>query len=356
MGVSEEKVYQALAKVMIPGSEKNIVSLGMVKDVTMEDGEVSLSILLSAEAQSMQQDLMQACEKAVKEVEGVRRVVVRFPLVEQGGGQQQQVAQEEEILIPDVKNVILVGSGKGGVGKSTVALNLALAIKRKGARVGLMDADIYGPSIPTMLGAKNVKPTGDPETEKMRPIEIFGIKTISVGYLMDEGTPVIWRGPLLGSIITQFLGDVIWGELDYLIVDLPPGTGDVQLTFAQKISATGAVLVTTPQDVALSDVYRAKAMFDKVNIPTLGIIENMSAFKCPDCGAIHKIFPGEGAEKAGRELGIPVLGQIPMVMEISEGSDKGTPAMEIAPDSEYGQVFTKAANELSSAITKARAN
>jgi ATP-binding protein involved in chromosome partitioning len=243
-----------------------------------------------------------------------------------------------------IKNLILVGSGKGGVGKSTVAVHLALGLAQQGLRVGLLDADIYGPSIPTLLGPA-VKPSS-PDGKHILPVEKFGIKLMSMGYLVDPEAAMVWRGPMLAGAVTQFVSDVQWGELDYLIFDLPPGTGDVQLSLAQKFKVTGAVLVTTPQAVALADVVRAKAMFDRVRIPMLGLIENMSYFMCPSCDSRHEIFDHGGGERAAVRLGVPFLGRIPLEPKLRQSGDAGLPLFEAAPDSATAASFLQLATDL----------
>jgi ATP-binding protein involved in chromosome partitioning len=252
-----------------------------------------------------------------------------------------------ENLIPSVKNVVLIGSGKGGVGKSTVAANLALALRDTGASVGLLDADIYGPSIPIMMGAGQPQVT---EEQQMLPIDAHGIKVMSIGYLVDPNTAMIWRGPMLNGAVIQLLQDVAWGEIDYLIIDLPPGTGDVQLTLAQKIAVTGAVVVTTPQVVAVADVVRAKQMFDQVNITTLGVIENMSEFTCPDCGSTHAIFASGGGERAAANLGIEYLGSIPIDPRIRACGDGGSPLLVEHPDAPAAKAYRSIAERLAEQI------
>jgi ATP-binding protein involved in chromosome partitioning len=249
-----------------------------------------------------------------------------------------------ESLLPSVKNPILVASGKGGVGKSTVAVNLAVALGKTGARVGLLDADIYGPSIPIMMGIED--PPTMTDDKRIRPLRGHGIDVMSIGYLVDPDTAMIWRGPMLNGAVVQLLRDVAWGALDYLVVDLPPGTGDVQLTLAQRIPVTGAVVVTTPQAVALADVVRAKRMFDKVAIPTLGLIENMSSFVCPSCNTVHDIFARGGGEKAARELDIAFLGAIPIDPRIRAGGDTGTPTVVSHPDSTASRALMEIAGRL----------
>jgi ATP-binding protein involved in chromosome partitioning len=251
------------------------------------------------------------------------------------------------------KHLILVGSGKGGVGKSTVATHLALALAQQGHAVGLLDADIYGPSIPTLLGP--AKKPGSPDGKHIIPVEKFGIKLMSMGYLVDPDAAMIWRGPMLAGAVTQFVSDVQWGDLDYLIFDLPPGTGDIQLSLAQKFKVSGALLVTTPQAVALADVVRAKAMFDRVRITTLGLIENMSYFICDKCDARHEIFSYGGGEKAAAKLGIPFLGRIPIEPKIRACGDAGQPLFEVAPDSQSAQAFLKLASDLHTSVEKSAA-
>ncbi len=253
----------------------------------------------------------------------------------------------------EVRHVVLVASGKGGVGKSTVAANLALALQQKGYRVGLVDADVYGPSLPTMFGPAE-KP-GSPDGKRIYPVEKCGLKMVSMGYMVDPDVPMVWRGPMLAGAVTQFVTDVDWGELDYLVVDLPPGTGDVQLTLAQKFKVAGAVLVSTPQPVALADVKRAKAMFDKVQIEVLGVVENMSYFVCSQCDARHEIFSHGGAEKGAEQWGVPFLGRIPLETHVRVAGDEGTPVMVSAPESVTAQAMRSIANTLDAAVEVKRA-
>ena len=252
--------------------------------------------------------------------------------------------QPQNILIPNVKSKIAVASGKGGVGKSTVATNLAIALAQDGAQVGLMDADAYGPSIPTMMGAKE-QPQTSPE-KKLIPIVRHGIKLMSIGFLVPDEQALIWRGPMLHSAVRQFLGDVIWGELDYLIIDLPPGTGDVALSLTQSIPLTGGVIVTTPQDVALADVRRGTAMLDKLGVPILGVVENMSYFACPHCGERTDIFRRDGGAKTSEKLGTRFLGEIPLDAEVCTAGDLGVPIVASHPDSPQSQAFRSVAHQL----------
>jgi len=253
----------------------------------------------------------------------------------------------------NIRNTLLIASGKGGVGKSTVATNLALALARAGHRTGLLDADIYGPSIPTMLGEAERPRSADGKS--IAPIEIHGLKVMSMGYMVDPDTAMIWRGPMLAGAVLQFVSDVAWGELDYLIFDLPPGTGDIQLSIAQKLQVTGAVLVTTPQAVALADVVRAKVMFDRVRIKTLGVIENMSYFICPGCSDRHEIFAHGGGEKAAADLGLTFFGGIPLEPVVRIGGDSGQPVVVSAPQSASATAFVDIAGRLDAAVSEMRA-
>ncbi len=246
----------------------------------------------------------------------------------------------------NVKHTLAIASGKGGVGKSTVAANLALALHLKGKKVGLLDADIYGPSVPTLFGLKDKQPSVDPEKKKLLPIEKFGLKIMSIGFLMRENDAVIWRGPMIHKMIQQFLDDVYWGELDYLIIDLPPGTGDVQISLSQLLPLSGAVIVTTPQDVALSDVVRGIAMFEKVGIPVLGIIENMSYFSCPHCQGRSEIFSHGGGKFMAEKYKVALLGEIPLDLKTREGSDMGSPIVIQAPGSDPAKHFKEIADKL----------
>ncbi|MBI5509198.1 MAG: Mrp/NBP35 family ATP-binding protein [Deltaproteobacteria bacterium] len=266
-----------------------------------------------------------------------------------------RVGRESEVTMTGgIKNIILVASGKGGVGKSTVAVNLSLALAARKAQVGLLDADVYGPSIPTMLG--HAEPRQAEDGKRLKAIAKHGIELMSIGYLVDPNTAMIWRGPMLASAVTQFVTDVEWGELDYLVMDLPPGTGDIQLTLAQKFKVTGAVLVTTPQVVALSDVIRAKSMFDKVRIRTLGLVENMSYFICPTCDSRHEIFSHGGGESAAADLDIPFLGRIPIETAVREASDTGLPIVLKAPEAASAKAFFAIADTLQVAVQKINAD
>lgn len=342
--LTTEAVLAALKPVRDPELDRSLVELGMIKDVRIEGGHVSFLVELTTPACPLKAEIQADCERALTSLPGVIAVDVRFGAQVRGPGGTPGA----ENLIPTVKNTVLVASGKGGVGKSTVAVNLAVALGRTGARVGLLDADIYGPSIPIMMGITE-RPTLTAE-QRIRPLLGHGIEVMSIGYLVDPDTAMIWRGPMLNGAVIQLLRDVAWGELDYLIIDLPPGTGDVQLTVAQRVTVTGAVIVTTPQAVALADVVRAKRMFDKVNIATLGLVENMASFVCPSCNAVHDIFARGGGEKAAADLEIPFLGSIPIDPRIRAGGDGGTPMVVSHPDSPASAAFRQTASWLAGKI------
>ncbi len=323
------------------GLNENLAQL--VKDIKLIGTE--LDLLLYLPRNGLEGVLKERVEKAVTGLPDVDRVKVRFA---QSAPQQQKPAQTQVPVgqpaftkrkVPGIKHIVTVGSGKGGVGKSTVAANLALALSKLGYRVGLLDADIYGPSVPTLMGLKGERATVN-ERNKIVPVEKFGIKVLSIGFMLpSEDTPVIWRGPMLMKALTQFLFDVEWGELDYLILDLPPGTGDVQLTLAQNVDISGAVVVTTPQDVALADVKKATSMFKEVQIPVLGVIENMAYFVCPETGNRYYIFgKGKTAEFASA-YGLKILGSIPIDPLVAEKSDEGEPVVISFPDSEVSKAF-----------------
>jgi len=324
--LDETSILESLRIVRDPDLQRDIVSLGFVKDIRIEGKDVSFTIELTTPACPVREELKGAAIKAVREsVEGVAGVTV-----EMTSKVTRHENQQKADVLPGVKNTIAVASGKGGVGKSTVAVNLAVALAKDGAKVGLVDADIYGPSIPLMMGIK-----GRPRMngQRLLPMENWGVKVMSIGFLVDPMQAVIWRGPMASGAVKQFMSDVEWGELDYLVFDLPPGTGDIQLTLVQTIPLTGAVIVTTPQDISLADARKGFAMFGKVNVPVLGMIENMSYFICSHCGQRENIFDNGGGRKAAEELGVPFLGEIPIYTKIRVSGDIGKPVVmdETAP-------------------------
>jgi len=319
--MNKESVMVLLAEINDKNSERDLVSAGAVREVGIHEDSVSVDVRLGYPIAN------DGAELAARI--GSASVNVSFKVV-------PHKVQEDLKPLKSIANVIAVGSGKGGVGKSTTAVNLALALQREGARVGLLDADIYGPSIPNMLGVK-----GQPSTdgEKIIPKEAHGLKVMSIGFLVDEDSAMIWRGPMVTSALQQLLNDTLWGTLDYLIIDLPPGTGDIQLTLAQRIPTAGAVIVTTPQDIALLDARRALHMFRKVGVPVLGVVENMSTHICTACGHEEAIFGAGGGEQMAVDFEIPLLGKLPLAMEIRSSLDEGNPTVVKDPDSSLAQSY-----------------
>ncbi len=373
MSVTKPQVLEALKRIKGPDLSGNIVDLGMVSEVLVREGRVAFSITVPAERARELEPLRQAAEKVVKELAGVTGVTVVLTADTPKGGTAPQHAPEHARVaqararaavtsgnggarpaagaaasrgsgaIPGVKHMIAVASGKGGVGKSTTAVNIALGLQALGRKVGILDADIYGPSQPRLLGLK-----GRPQVVSgtaMRPMEAYGLKAISMGMMVDEDTPIVWRGPMVVQALNQMMRDVVWGELDALIVDMPPGTGDVQLSMAQQAPLSGAIIVSTPQDLALIDARKGLNMFKKVDVPVLGIIENMSYFLCPKCGERSDIFGHGGAEAEAKRLGVPFLGAVPLHMEIRTRSDAGQPVVAAAPDSENARIFREIAEK-----------
>ena len=317
--LNDTTITDALRKVQDPELHRDIVSLDMVKEINVDGTEVALKVDLTTPACPLKDQIGADIEAQVKAL-GASDVSIEW-----GAMVRRASAQKPENLVPGVKNIIAVASGKGGVGKSSVAVNLAASLALEGATVGLLDADITGPNIPQMMGVEG-QPTATPEG-KIAPLERYGVKVISIQFFVPEGQPIVWRGPLVGGAIQQFLRDVDWGELDYLVVDMPPGTSDAQLTLAQSVPVTGSVLVTTPQDVALADVEKALNMFERMSVPTLGIVENMSAFVCPHCDEPTEIFGRGGAERFAQAHGLHYFGGIPLDMKVRQGSDAGVPAV-----------------------------
>jgi ATP-binding protein involved in chromosome partitioning len=337
--LTEELVLDSLKQIIDPDLHKDIVTLGFIRDLRVDGGDVSFRIVLTTPACPVKEQMEAQATEIVRGLEGVSNVNVTMDAeVPQGRGVANNVA------IPGVKNIIAVSSGKGGVGKSTVAVNLAVALAQDGAKVGLMDADVYGPNVPIMLGAGGTQP--EVIGNKLIPTKAHGIKMISMALLVPPDKPMILRGPMLHGVVRQFLSDVDWGELDYLIVDMPPGTGDVQLSLAQLVPVQGAVLVTTPQEVSLADVRRAVKMFETVNVPVLGVIENMSYFIAPDTGNRYEIFGKGGGQKLCDEYGLNFLGQVPIGLEVREGGDRGVPVVVMAPGIEQSAAFRKVSEEV----------
>ncbi len=362
--VTKEMVLERLSRVKGPDLEGDIVSLNLVSDVLIDGGRVIFSINVPAERAKELEPLREAAEKVVSGLEGVSKVTVVLtaeqksgaapvrsaPRLDQAGdvpppmqaqaARAQAKAPTQTAGVPGIRSIIAVASGKGGVGKSTTSVNLALGLQAHGLSVGILDADIYGPSMPRLLGISS-KPTA--EGRILSPLEGYGLKVMSMGFLVEEDAPMIWRGPMVISALTQMLREVAWGELDVLVVDMPPGTGDAQLTMAQQVPLAGAVIVSTPQDIALVDARKGLNMFRKVNVPILGIIENMSYFLCPNCGARADIFGHGGAREEATRLGVPFLGEVPLHMDIRRHSDGGTPIVVSDPDSAHAATYKQIA-------------
>ncbi len=344
MPVTSEQVLHALRVVQDPDLKRDLVSLGFIKDVAIQGGRVSFKIELTTPACPVRDLMKEQAAEAVRALPGVSQVDITMT-----SQVRSSVSTPQGVLSPNIKNIILIASGKGGVGKSTVSANLALALARSGARVGVMDADVYGPSIPTILGI-TAQPEVD-EKNRITPVEHNGLRVISMGFFMKPEEAVVWRGPMLHKTVQQFLGGVFWGDLDYLLCDLPPGTGDVQLSLCQSIPITGAVIVSTPQDVALNVAQKAIAMFKKLNAPVLGMIENMSYYVCPHCGKRDDIFGSGGARHIAERLGIPFLGEIPLATPIRVASDAGKPIVVSDPNSAEAKALTKAAENLAAQVS-----
>jgi ATP-binding protein involved in chromosome partitioning len=341
---TEEQVLEALKSVRFPGLSRDIVSFGFVKDLAVGGGNVSFRLEVLTSSPRAAEEIQRDATERLRSLPGVNAVTIRLDVREPGPAPPRGavgVPPADAALLADVRFKIAVASGKGGVGKSTVAANLALALSRLGSRVGLMDSDIYGPSQQMMMGIDE-KPFLD-EGNQIVPIERFGVRVMSLGFLMDVDQPVIWRGPMVMKAVEQFLQDVSWGKLDFLVVDLPPGTGDAQLTLTQKIHLSGAVIVTTPQDVALIDARKGLAMFQKVNVPVLGIVENMSYFVCRKCGHREEIFKHGGGERTAKKLDVPFLGAIPLDPAVAIGGDAGVPIVAAEPESPVTHAFLRIA-------------
>jgi ATP-binding protein involved in chromosome partitioning len=349
MQVEQASVLEALKIVRDPDLNRDIVSLGFIKGLTVDGGRVAFTIELTTPACPVKDQMRDQARAAVMQLPGVSAVDVQLSArVREAVG-----ADGSRQTVPGVKNVIAVGAGKGGVGKTTVAVNLAIALSKCGGKVGLMDADIYGPNVPIMLGMKS-QLTND--GQKILPAEKYGLQVISMGFLTADDAPIIWRGPMLHGALQQFFREVRWTDLDYLVVDLPPGTGDVSLSLSQTVPVAGAIIVTTPQQVSLADSRRAAAMYRKLNIPPLGIIENMSYFVCTNCQHESDIFGHGGGERMATELGIPFVGRIPIYQPIREGSDVGVPLMISEPDSPAARAFMAAAERTAAQVSIASYN
>ena len=342
MSISEEQVKDALKAVKYPGFTRDIVSFGLVKSVNINNGEVAVQLAIATNDPNIPATIKNDAEKVLRGISGVQnaRILIDIHAPPAGAGATGMVTTR----IPGIKHVIAIASGKGGVGKSTIAANLAVALQQSGARVGLCDCDIYGPSILLMFGTRD-RPMAT-EENKIVPIEQYGLRLMSMGFLLDDTSPAILRGPMVTRYTQQFLRQVEWGELDYLVLDLPPGTGDIQLTIVQTVALAGAIIVTTPQEVALIDARKAATMFEKVNVPVLGLIENMSYFVSPSDGKRYDIFGNGGGEREAKRLRVPMLGQIPIDIATRESGDRGMPIVGEDPQSPVTAAFVKIARQL----------
>jgi ATP-binding protein involved in chromosome partitioning len=343
--VKREAVLAALGKVMEPELHRDLVSLNMIHDLTVEGNTVSFTIRLTTPACPMRGKIQADARQAVMAVAGVMDVVIKMDAMVLPDGKIQ------EVLNLSIGNAVAIASGKGGVGKSTVAVNTAVALAQSGARVGLLDADIYGPNIPTMMGVNELPPA---KNGKMSPAVVYGVKVMSIGFMVKPGQPIIWRGPMLHSAIRQFLNDVAWGELDYLIIDLPPGTGDAQLSLSQSIPLSGGVIVTLPQQVSLEDASRGLYMFRELNVPVLGVVENMSYLEMPD-GSQMDLFGSGGGKLLSDMAGVPFLGEIPIDPVVRIGGDRGVPVVVSHPESNSAKALRSVAEKIAAALSVAAA-
>jgi ATP-binding protein involved in chromosome partitioning len=353
----KKQIEQALEQVIYPGSDKSIVALGMVSEIFLSDSKAYFSLTVPADRAKELEPLRLAAEKATLDVPGVKAAVVALTANSRPSNASHTPApkappaaprpapqQQAKAGVPGIGSIIAVASGKGGVGKSTTAVNLALGLQALGLRVGVLDADIYGPSVPRLLGISGRPKQGEGRT--IMPMENYGLKVMSMGFLVDEEAAMIWRGPMVQSALMQMLREVVWGDLDVLVLDMPPGTGDVQLTIAQQVPLAGAVIVSTPQDLALIDARKGITMFRKVEVPLLGVIENMSYFIAPDTGKRYDIFGHGGAQAEAERIGVPFLGAVPLTMSIRETSDAGTPIVVSEPDGPQAQSYREIAEKV----------
>ena len=342
--LNKDSILNALRNIQDPDLHRDIVTLGFVKNLEIKGKDVSFRLELTTPACPVRDQFKADSEKVIRDaIPGVGTISI-----EMTSNVMSHMNDRKETILPGVKNTIAIASGKGGVGKSTVAVNFAVSLALDGAKVGFVDADVYGPSAPIMFGITEKPKMAN---QKLIPLEKHGVKVMSIGFLVDPMQAVIWRGPMASGAVKQFMSDVDWGELDYLVFDLPPGTGDIQLTLVQTIPLTGAVIVTTPQDVALADARKGLVMFTKVNVPVLGIVENMSYFTCSHCGQRENIFDSGGGSKTASELGVPFLGEIPIYTGIRVGGDKGVPVVSGEPESKHSQSIRQIARNIAAQIS-----
>ncbi len=331
---------------MDPDLHKDIVTLGFVKNLDIDAGKVRFTVELTTPACPVKDQLKKECEDKVAALPGVVSVDVTMTAAVRGAA-----PEANRLSIPGVRNLIAIASGKGGVGKSTVTVNLALALAKTGARVGLLDADVYGPSLPLMMGTRDARPQSD-ASNRIYPVEKYDLKLMSMGYLVPEDKPVVWRGPMVHGALTQFLTQVAWGELDYLLVDMPPGTGDAQLTMSQTAPLSGAIIVTTPQEVSLIDARKGLKMFQSVQVPVLGIVENMAGFVCGHCDQVTSVFRTGGGEKLAKESGVPLLGSLPLDPTIAEAGDAGVPLVVSHPESTVATLYSRLAGQVAARLSQ----
>jgi len=349
MAVTEASVEAALKGLADPNTGRDFVTAKAVRKITVTGDDVAIDLALGYPAKSQHETLRKLVQDAVGKVPGVRRVTVAITTKVIAHKVQQGVK-----LVPGVKNIVAVASGKGGVGKSTTAVNLALALASEGATVGVLDADIYGPSQPMMLGISGRPESKDGKT--LEPMEAYGVQAMSIGFMIDADTPMVWRGPMVTQALEQLLKDTNWREVDYLVVDMPPGTGDIQLTLAQKVPVTGAVIVTTPQDIALIDARKGLKMFEKVNVPIVGIVENMSIHVCSNCGHAEHIFGEGGAQRMCADYKVPFLGGLPLDIRIREQADSGRPTVVADPDGKVAQIYRDIARKVAISVSEKAAD
>lgn len=347
---TKEAVLAALSKIAGPDGKTPLSQSPALSAIAVASGKAYFSIAVDPARAGAMEPLRKAAEQAAAAVPGMQGAIVTLTAEKaagakpQGGQPQRGGAGGNKLAVPGVKHIVAVASGKGGVGKSTTSVNIALALKRQGLKVGILDADVYGPSLPKLLGLHD-KP-GMGANNMLEPLEGYGVKVMSIGFLVEEDSAMIWRGPMVMSAIQQMLREVNWGDLDVLVVDMPPGTGDAQLTMAQNVPLAGAVIVSTPQDLALIDARRGVAMFNKVDVPIIGVVENMSTFICPNCGTRHDIFGHGGARKEAEKIGAPFLGEVPLAMAIRERSDAGRPIVITEPDGPHARAYVEIAAKI----------
>ena len=354
--ITKQQVLDALSQVKGPDLEGDLVSRGLVTEIVITGGNIMFGLSIDPARAKELEPMRQAAERAVKEIDGVEKVMVALTAEKKpsNGAAPQDKSDQGRApangAVPGIKHLVAVASGKGGVGKSTTAINVALGLAAQGLKVGVLDADVYGPSMPRLVGRPTL-PDQDPETHgKLIPSDAYGIKVMSMGFMVEEDTPMIWRGPMVQSALQQMLNDVDWGELDIMIIDMPPGTGDAQLSMAQQTPLAGAVIVSTPQDLSLIDARKGLNMFLKVSVPVLGIIENMSYFTCTKCGERHEIFGHGGARDEAEKLNLPFLGEVPLDIKVRERSDSGEPIVVSEPDSDHARIYKDIAAKIWEAV------